>query len=69
MSTTGLDARPAVRDWLGSVLALAAVGIREVEVTIDHVVRGILHVILSTAVLHDDEQRVEPWSLQLISER
>ena len=31
---------------------------REVEVTIDHVVRGILHVILSTAVLHDDEKRV-----------
>jgi signal transduction histidine kinase len=31
---------------------------REVEVTIDHVVRGMLHVILSTAVLHDDEKRV-----------
>jgi len=31
---------------------------REVEVTIDHVVRGVLHVILSTAVLHDDEKRV-----------
>ena len=31
---------------------------REVEVTFDHVVRGTLHVILSTAVLHDDEKRV-----------
>jgi len=31
---------------------------REVEVTIDHAVRGVLHVILSTAVLHDDEQRI-----------
>jgi signal transduction histidine kinase len=31
---------------------------REVEVTIDHSVRGILHVILSTAVLHDDEKRI-----------
>jgi signal transduction histidine kinase len=31
---------------------------REVEVTIDHAVRGILHVILSTAVLHDDEKRI-----------
>src|SRR5262249_56293619 len=31
---------------------------REVEVTIDHPVRGALHVILSTDVLHDDEKRI-----------
>jgi len=46
---------------IGWALVLAVSGgwhPREVEVTIDHVVRGILHVILSTAVLHDDEQRV-----------
>jgi signal transduction histidine kinase len=46
---------------IGWALVLAVSGgwhPREVEVTIDHVVRGALHVILSTAVLHDDEQRV-----------
>jgi signal transduction histidine kinase len=46
---------------IGWALVLALSGgwhPREVEVTIDHVVRGILHVILSTAVLHDDEKRV-----------
>jgi signal transduction histidine kinase len=46
---------------IGWALVLAVSGgwhPREVEVTIDHVVRGALHVILSTAVLHDDEQRI-----------
>ena len=46
---------------IGWALVLALSGgwhPREVEVTIDHVVRGILHVIISTAVLHDDEKRV-----------
>ena len=46
---------------VGWALVLAVSGgwhPREVEVTIDHVVRGTLHVILSTAVLHDDEKRV-----------
>ena len=46
---------------IGWALVLALSGgwhPREVEVTIDHVVRGVLHVILSTAVLHDDEQRI-----------
>jgi signal transduction histidine kinase len=46
---------------IGWALVLALSGgwhPREVEVTIDHAVRGILHVILSTAVLHDDEHRV-----------
>jgi signal transduction histidine kinase len=46
---------------IGWALVLAISGgwhPREVEVTIDHAVRGILHVILSTAVLHDDEKRV-----------
>ena len=46
---------------IGWALVLAVSGgwhPREVEVTIDHVVRGPLYVILSTAVLHDDEQRI-----------
>ena len=46
---------------IGWALVLAVSGgwhPREVEVTIDHAVRGILHVILSTAVLHDDENRI-----------
>jgi len=46
---------------IGWALVLALSGgwhPREVEVTIDHAVRGVLHVILSTAVLHDDEKRV-----------
>ena len=45
---------------IGWALVLALSGgwhPREVEVTIDHVVRGTLPVILSTAVLHDDEKR------------
>jgi signal transduction histidine kinase len=46
---------------IGWALVLAISGgwhPREVEVTIDHSVRGVLYVILSTAVLHDDEKRV-----------
>jgi len=46
---------------IGWALVLAVSGgwhPREVEVTIDHVVRGTVHVILSTAALHDDERRV-----------
>jgi signal transduction histidine kinase len=46
---------------IGWALVLALSGgwhPREVEVTIDHPVRGILHVILSTDVLHDDEKRI-----------
>ena len=46
---------------IGWALVLAVSGgwhPREVEVTIDHVVRGPLHVILSTTVLHDAERRV-----------
>ena len=46
---------------IGWALVLALSGgwhPREVEVTIDHATRGILHVILSTAVLHDDENRI-----------
>lgn len=46
---------------IGWALVLAVSGgwhPREVEVTIDHAVRGDLHVILSTAVLHDDEKRI-----------
>jgi signal transduction histidine kinase len=46
---------------IGWALVLALSGgwhPREVEVTIDHSVRGVLHVILSTAVLHDDEHHI-----------
>jgi signal transduction histidine kinase len=46
---------------IGWALVLALSGgwhPREVEVTIDHAGRGVLHVILSTAVLHDDEHHV-----------
>jgi signal transduction histidine kinase len=46
---------------IGWALVLALSGgwhPRGIEVTIDHVVRGMLHVILSTAVLHDDEKRI-----------
>jgi len=31
---------------------------RDVEVTIDHATREIRHVVLSTAVLHDDQRKV-----------
>src|SRR5437667_11889618 len=31
---------------------------RDVEVTINHGLRGLLHAILSTAVLHDDQKRI-----------
>src|SRR3989454_9889745 len=46
---------------IGWALVLALSGgwhPREVEVTIDHAARGVLHVILSTAVLHDDANRI-----------
>lgn len=46
---------------IGWALVLAISGgwhPREVEVTIDHAVRGVLHVILSTAVLHDDGDHI-----------
>ena len=46
---------------IGWALVLALSGgwhPREVEVTIDHAARGVLHVILSTAALHDDENRI-----------
>ena len=46
---------------IGWALVLALSGSwhpREVEVTIDHAVRGVLHVILSTAALHEDEGRI-----------
>jgi signal transduction histidine kinase len=46
---------------IGWALVLAISGgwhPREVEATIDHAARGVLHVILSTAVLHDDEDQI-----------
>jgi signal transduction histidine kinase len=51
----------ALPSEVGWALVLAVSGgwhPREVEVTIDHAVRGILYVILSTAVLHDDQKRI-----------
>jgi len=53
-----LDVLPSEVGW---ALALAATGFwqpRDAEVTIDHDRRGVLHVILSTAVLHDDARRI-----------
>lgn len=59
------DKRGALLDVLPSEIAWAlAMAItrswhpREVEVTIDHSSRGVLHVILSTAVLHEDQGKV-----------
>lgn len=46
---------------IGWALVLAISGgwhPQEVEVTIDHAARGVLHVILSTAVLHDDAELI-----------
>ncbi|MBI2161592.1 MAG: hypothetical protein HYU25_14660 [Candidatus Rokubacteria bacterium] len=46
---------------VGWALALAVSGLwhpRDVEVTIDHEIRGIVHAILSTAVLHGDQGRI-----------
>jgi signal transduction histidine kinase len=61
----GVDKRGAPLDVLASeiawALAMAITGAwhpRDVEVTIDHARRGVLHVILSTAVLHDDQRSV-----------
>ncbi len=53
-----LDVLPSEIAW---ALAMAITGSwhpREVEVTIDHSSRGVLHVILSTAVLHEDQGKV-----------
>ena len=61
----GADKRGTPLDVLASeiawALAMAITGAwhpRDVEVTIDHATRGVLHVILSTAVLHDDQRSV-----------
>jgi len=53
-----LDVLPSEIAW---ALAMAITGSwhpRDMEVTIDHATRGILHVILSAAVLHDDQKKV-----------
>ncbi|PYM63668.1 MAG: hypothetical protein DME11_16080, partial [Candidatus Rokuibacteriota bacterium] len=53
-----LDVLPSEVAW---ALAFAVSGSwqpRDAEVTIDHALLGLLHVILSTAVLRDDQKRV-----------
>src|SRR5439155_579045 len=53
-----LDVLPSEVGWALAFAAAAFWQPRDAEVTIDHDQRGVLHVILSTAVLHDDEARV-----------
>lgn len=53
-----LDALPSEVAWALAIAISQSWHPREVEVTINHVSRGILHVILSTATLHDDQERV-----------
>lgn len=49
---------PSEVAWALALVVSDAWGPREVEVTIDHNLLGVLHVILSTAVLHDDQTRI-----------
>jgi PAS domain S-box-containing protein len=53
-----LAALPSEVAWALAIAISQSWHPREVEVTINHVSRGILHVILSTATLHDDQKRV-----------
>jgi PAS domain S-box-containing protein len=53
-----LDALPSEVAWALAIAIRQSWHPREVEVTINHMSRGILHVILSTATLHDDQSRV-----------
>src|SRR3989442_3841671 len=54
---TKLDVLPSELAWALSMGITDSWHPRDVEVTIDHPTRGILHVILSTAVLHDDQEK------------
>ena len=55
---TPLDVLPSEIAWALAMGIRDSWHPRDVEVTIDHPTRGILHVILSTAVLHDDQKKV-----------
>jgi len=55
---TLLDVLPSEIGWALAMAVRLSWHPREVEVAMDHESRGLLHVILSTAVLHDDEGRV-----------
>ena len=52
-----LDMLPSEIAWALAMEITSAWHPRNVEVTIDHGTHGILHVILSTAVLHDDQKK------------
>jgi len=54
---TKLDVLPSEIAWALAMGITDSWHPRDVEVTIDHPTRGILHVILSTAVLHDDQEK------------
>ncbi len=53
-----LDALPSEIAWALTMVITGSWHPQNVEVTVDHAARGILHLILSTAVLHDDQNRV-----------
>ncbi|TMF38422.1 MAG: PAS domain-containing protein [Chloroflexi bacterium] len=53
-----LDVLPSEIAWALAMEITGSWHARDVEATIDHATQGILHVILSTAVLHDDQKKV-----------
>lgn len=53
-----LEVLPSEVAWALAIAISQSWDPREVEVTVDHESRGVLHVILSTATLHDDQRRV-----------
>lgn len=53
-----LDALPSEVGWALTLAISGGWQPREVEFTIDHASRGVLHAVLSTAVLHDDQGRI-----------
>ncbi len=55
---TSLDVLPSEIGWALAMAVCLSWHSREVEVSMDHESRGLLEVILSTAVLHDEQRRV-----------
>lgn len=53
-----LDALPSEIGWALSLVTHGSWRPRDVEVTIDHISKGLRQVVVSTAVLHDDQQQV-----------
>ncbi len=53
-----LNVLPSEIGWALAMAVHLSWHSREVEVAMDHESRGLLHVLLSTAVLHDDEDRI-----------